>query len=812
MLPTSAAPPIQHKSYPVIRVSGETYTLFNDKIVGKGAYSEVYEGRTESGRKVAVKTACKRVEINAIKREIEILEKLKKAQNIVQIIGSTFTLYTPGSVTPETVSFAMEYAKSSLEAEMKRPENHKGLPSNVLIDLVVDCSLALSALREHHIAHRDIKHMNILIFPGTPTRGRRSTHLFKLCDMGCSKELLEEKNEMRTLVGTPNLLHPALAKEMVSPLMDQNRHSWLTQTAYTTEQCDLWSLGCTLYFCATGKLPFEYDKNNRRIYHEAVNQLTAHPDAIAMLIKPKDQGTGYDFQQVTELPAKFTRYPKWLICTMTCLLRNFFHKPSIEYYLKVANSMRNGKRRTFLSIDQMCIVDHTDMSEVADSDFRVPSISSCLGYSENTDLLLLSTTSSKYVKSDVKSVDGLPDDEYLVVPQSKEVFIRKIIPRNMDYREKDDMNDRKLMEVRIRKCYDGLSILTETDEYRDLFDKAASILATQFTLLVEELGQFERVQTTSRFAVYVDMVSVPVMLFDEANPQAKTISDHCIQQAKQAREELDRHTKVAMSIESIAKQLSKESESLRLDDIDLPGIREEIESYYFHDKTAILQTHVYSQQLIQHCLNRRNHMMKQIFKPPESQSINRKSKLQQAMDLAASLNQLRSDYQRLQNTISECVDLLEKPFQEMKEIVNKHLLQKGHSRNSMDKSMHYLAPEFRESQHRMKRTTKSCKRLIEELNQEVEQLGFVRMGDTLVRAEARSYDGQPKEEKEDVVQLPVLKRSTEASPLEPNGCVSEYPSASISDESTLTPSSPKVESNYFHAAIQYFAKKPSPPT
>uniref|UniRef100_A0A8R1E779 Protein kinase domain-containing protein n=1 Tax=Caenorhabditis japonica TaxID=281687 RepID=A0A8R1E779_CAEJA len=49
--------------------------------------------------------------------------------------------------------------------------------------------------------------MNILLFPGTPTHGRRSSNIFKLCDMGCSKALSNDSSqEMRTLVGTANFL------------------------------------------------------------------------------------------------------------------------------------------------------------------------------------------------------------------------------------------------------------------------------------------------------------------------------------------------------------------------------------------------------------------------------------------------------------------------------------------------------------------------------------------------------------------------------------------------------------------------------
>ncbi|CAB60338.3 Protein kinase domain-containing protein [Caenorhabditis elegans] len=719
-------------TYPIVSTDGEMYTLYNDEFMAKGAYSQVYRGRTESGRLVAVKTARKtasnKADVDAMCTEIDILKKLKGVANIVQYFGSKNTKIPPGSVTIETISFAMECASRSLDAEMRRPENHKGLPSNVLIDLVVDCSMALSALREHNIAHRDIKHMNILLFPGSPTRGRRSTHLFKLCDMGCSKAISENSSqELNSIAGTKTFLYP----DHIPP----NGHNWKTKSAYTPEQCDLWSLGCTLYFCATGEFPFESTRADANLYHMAAVDLTRNPNAVAVNLvqveNPVTKEKVFNFEPVTELPAEFTRYPKWLVCTMTCLLRNFFHEPSIEYYAKVAGVMRNSKRRTFASVDQMSIVEHTDMSNILES--SLPSISECLGYPEGIDIVLLANTSTHYLDSKQKSVDGLPDDLYLVLPQTSQVEMRTLLKRNIKFNELECMTDTKLIEIRIKKCYEGLSMLTEVDEYLDLFDRVSAILSTQFSLLVQELSQFERVQTTSRFAVYVDMASVPMMLFDEANPEAKTIADQCIQQAIQAREELERHAKVAMDFEACAKKLSREAEDLRLEDMDLPGIRREIESYLFYDKATILSTQKYTQELVELCLKRRNTVMKQIFNSPDG--IN-KSKLNTAMNLAASLSQLRSDYQKLQDMISECVDLLEKPFQVMKDNVNRYLQAQGCSRNTMEKSMHLLRPEFHENQIRMKKSTKSCRKLIDQLNKELEQLGFVLVGDKLIKAES----------------------------------------------------------------------------
>uniref|UniRef100_A0A8R1J420 Protein kinase domain-containing protein n=1 Tax=Caenorhabditis japonica TaxID=281687 RepID=A0A8R1J420_CAEJA len=165
---------------------------------------------------------------------------------------------------------------------------------------------------------------------------------------------------------------------MTDPRMERNQHNWKTKKAYTREQCDLWSLGCTLYFCATGMFPCKYEHKNIKVDLEAAikaaNKLTQNPDAIGINIGQEGNHVeSYDYLPITELPAKYTHYPKWLVCTMTCLIRQFFHDPSIEKYAEIANAMRTSKRRKFLSIDQLSIIDHTDMSNAPYVGYSIPS-------------------------------------------------------------------------------------------------------------------------------------------------------------------------------------------------------------------------------------------------------------------------------------------------------------------------------------------------------------------------------------------------------------------------------------------------------
>ncbi|KAE9421131.1 hypothetical protein Angca_005724, partial [Angiostrongylus cantonensis] len=162
----------------------------------------IHPGRTRSGRNVAVKQGRDEKEIRAAQKEVEFYRRCAGARNIVQYLGCEHKKATNHS--PERFSFAMERALFSLDKLMKRVRNLQGLPKEIIIDLLYDSVFALLTLKDRGIAHRDIKHLNILVFPG-PKKGRRSQYLFKFCDMGVSS-FVDDDGMMQTLVGTPNVL------------------------------------------------------------------------------------------------------------------------------------------------------------------------------------------------------------------------------------------------------------------------------------------------------------------------------------------------------------------------------------------------------------------------------------------------------------------------------------------------------------------------------------------------------------------------------------------------------------------------------
>ena len=196
-------------------------------ILGRGTSGAVYRGRSlKMGVDVAVKIRAPRRESddpNAMRFKLE----AKLGERLVH--GNIVRLFSAGE-TRDYTYHVLEYVEGMALDRMLKSEGR--LPEAFVLEVGQQMCSALECAEREKIVHRDIKPANILITPQSQA---------KLCDLGLAKDL--RKGTYLTadgvLLGSPFYLAPEYAK-----------------TGDIDTRGDLYSLGVTLYHCATGFVPF----------------------------------------------------------------------------------------------------------------------------------------------------------------------------------------------------------------------------------------------------------------------------------------------------------------------------------------------------------------------------------------------------------------------------------------------------------------------------------------------------------------------------------------------------------------------------
>ncbi len=212
-------------SKPVLRTIGN-YDLLEK--IAEGGMGAIYKGRhRETGETVAVKVMTSQVAGNAVllkrfEQEFRAANRLNHT-NVVRALDFGEAANTPYLV--------MEYVDG--ESLGQKIERDGRMQENDAIRLIAQVAQGLHRAHKLGMIHRDVKPDNILV-----------THdgQAKLADLGLVKEVDADLNLTRTGrgLGTPHFMAP-----------EQFRNAKNADV-----QCDIYSLGATLYMMVTGELPF----------------------------------------------------------------------------------------------------------------------------------------------------------------------------------------------------------------------------------------------------------------------------------------------------------------------------------------------------------------------------------------------------------------------------------------------------------------------------------------------------------------------------------------------------------------------------
>lgn len=196
---------------------------------GSGGMGRVFCAlATKSGRKVAIKVL--RSELDGTSAETRLLQE---AQALAELSHPAIVEYVDHGITLAGHPYlVMEWLDGD---DLEQVLSQRRLSIDEVLALASQVAGCLAAAHERHIIHRDIKPANVFLVAGAAEQAR-------ILDFGIAQILTHERRSPHAsaLVGTPGYMSPEQARG----------------EAGVDQRSDLFSLGCLLYECVTGRPAF----------------------------------------------------------------------------------------------------------------------------------------------------------------------------------------------------------------------------------------------------------------------------------------------------------------------------------------------------------------------------------------------------------------------------------------------------------------------------------------------------------------------------------------------------------------------------
>ncbi len=198
------------------------------KFINKGAYGKVYEveykGQKYAGKKIPDLIIKKENLMEALQREIDILEKMSKCENSVKF----YAHYRENN--DEVI--ILELCDCELEEILNRASS--GFNSAEICTIMKGLNNAFSIMNINNIMHRDIKLENVMV---KYTNKWHTKFIPKINDYGLSRQVKEVAS---TLCGSPVYMAPEIFIE--------NKYN---------RKADLWSIGVMMYYMYFREFPYD---------------------------------------------------------------------------------------------------------------------------------------------------------------------------------------------------------------------------------------------------------------------------------------------------------------------------------------------------------------------------------------------------------------------------------------------------------------------------------------------------------------------------------------------------------------------------
>eukprot|EP00775_Hariotina_reticulata_P003671 gene3671-3932_t len=239
----------QHKAYTIV------------KLLGKGAFGEVYEAQNAGTHEL--------VAIKVLKRHSCNRYVTTELVNHNQLAHPNIIRFNHVWLSSNHINVVMELANAGSLFSFIRQSGGK-LQEHIARPLFQQLILAVDYCHRKGVANRDIKLENLLLHRATSEDPLQ----LKLCDFGYSKLLAASP---QTAVGTPAYLPPEVLQSGLSSV----------RMPYDGSAADLWCCGVALYAMLIGQYPFLVSKDPPRSeLLELLQKMQKHQYHLSSTLSP----------------------------------------------------------------------------------------------------------------------------------------------------------------------------------------------------------------------------------------------------------------------------------------------------------------------------------------------------------------------------------------------------------------------------------------------------------------------------------------------------------------------------------------------
>ncbi|PIC18243.1 hypothetical protein B9Z55_024205 [Caenorhabditis nigoni] len=202
-----------------------------DSMIGMGAFGAVFKGNVkDSTDPVAIKRMLK---VHVKESELKLIKELH-SEYLVGVLDIC-------KYDELFCCLIMELCDCDLDHHMRNISEKGRLNQSNFRLLMDNIARGYKALYELKIVHRDIKPQNILI---TYTDASKQIACARITDFGIARTLDDENEELCNVAGTFYYMAPEVGANLL-------------KTCQYDSKVDMWSIGCLLYQCVTGEVPFD---------------------------------------------------------------------------------------------------------------------------------------------------------------------------------------------------------------------------------------------------------------------------------------------------------------------------------------------------------------------------------------------------------------------------------------------------------------------------------------------------------------------------------------------------------------------------